>query len=191
MHACFLLSNSSTASSSSASISPTRSCSSSSTTTCLSSNKRSTRRRALSGPSLILAWTCSLVSIWSRRYNKTTNDGSILASENPTDGCSAGSKKKIQSWITNEMENWFIKQAEIPGYLSQIRGDRHTNAYSLKIQLSDRPLFFFCMIVSHFYSFWSSSATSHPLILLFLFFFCVVDLAISSARIVSMSAHFA
>lgn len=94
MHTCFLLSNSSTASSSSASTSPTRSCSSSSIITCLSSNKKNTRRRALSGPSLILAWTCSHVSIWSRRYNKTTNDGSILANKNPTDGCSAGSKKK-------------------------------------------------------------------------------------------------
>lgn len=78
-------------------------------------------------------------------------------------------KKIIQGWITAIWELSYQAGGN-PWLLSQIRGDRYTNAYFLKIQQSDRPLFS-CMIVSHFCSFWSSSsATSiHPLIFLFLF----------------------
>lgn len=59
--------SSSTAWSSCASTSPMRNCNSSSTTTCLSWNKRSTRRRALFGSSLTLAWTWLLALNWLRR----------------------------------------------------------------------------------------------------------------------------
>lgn len=63
-----------------------------------------------------------------------------------------------------------------PWLLSQIRGDRNTNAYFPKIQQSDRPLFS-CMIVSQFVHF---DLSRHPLLFttpLILFLFCVVDLA--------------
>lgn len=58
---------SSTVSSNCVSTSPMRSCSSSLTTTCSYSSKRSIRGRASTGCSSISEWTCSLVSIWSRR----------------------------------------------------------------------------------------------------------------------------
>lgn len=60
-------------------------------------------------------------------------------------------KKIIQSWITTIWELSYQAGGN-PWLLSQIRGDRYTNAYFLKIQQSDRPLFS-CIIVSHFCSF--------------------------------------
>jgi len=71
--------------------------------------------------------------------------------------------------MTRHKNEIVIKHAEIPDDLSQIRGDRHSNAYPLK--QSDRPLFYY----RHFHSSWFSSLLS---------FFYVVDLAVSAARIV-------
>lgn len=67
---CSIPQSSTTVSNNCASISLTKNCNNSSIITCSFWNKKNTNARASNGPSLISAWICNCVLIWSKRYRR-------------------------------------------------------------------------------------------------------------------------